>query len=251
MSMFDSSSSRSLPQLGDEAGFVRYEERFIFDLQQSLRQKPGMENKLSVLELCAELEEHIYKQVQERLKIEGVPVWSRFEALDQFLKLSTDTLNRVSQNSHLDWSALYDEHHSHVPDVFEIIFGRKAFHGKSRAGGRGTGAKSSAKSAKAKAVDASNATATTIPTTATAAAATNKKKTVSAPKKSAKKAEVSASLSFAAPESSAMQVDDAFDDFDDSAELPFASHLQEDELLLGDGLGFDFDGDEFLDDLEH
>lgn len=247
-----SEGERILPQLGDEDGFMRYAERFIFDLQHTLRQKPHMENKLSVLELCMELEDHIYRQVQERLKIEGVPIFTRFEALDQYLKQTTDLALRVAQNTHLDWAALYEEHHKHVNNVYEIVMGRKAFSGKTKV---------------VAARQPKQAASTNSLTAVNNVAAAKKSKSVkkAAPKKLAgsadtkKKAALEANMVHNNFEENDIDVDDHQnrDEYqpDDEFEMTdngqkasiinFAMGATEEELQLADGddFGFDFNDD--------
>lgn len=228
MASFDG-ASQGLPRLGDEAGFVRYEEKFMFELQSILRQKPGMDGKLSVLQLCADLEDFVYRQVQERLKIEGVPVWSRYDALDEFLKVTGTIITRVSQNAHIDWSALYDEHHEHIQDFYDVLLGHKAFHSKSRSGARAS--KAVAKAPKKAALVATN--------TAEAPAPAAKKKAAPPPKKSKSVADLAPqSAPSAPPVTSAapfnMQVDE--EDYYEGGDV--GGGVDDDDLL-----DFDFDGD--------
>eukprot|EP01033_Poteriospumella_lacustris_P016089 gene16089-11512_t len=225
MTSFDG-GSQVVPKLGDEAGFVRYEEKFMFELQSLLRQKPGMDSKLSVLQLCADLEDLVYRQVQEELKIEGVPVWSRYDALDEFRKRTGAIITRVSQSAHLDWAALYDEHHEHIQDFYDVLLGRKAFHTKSRSGVRTS--KAAPKAPKRAAL------------LAEAPVPSAKKKAAPAPKKAKAVVDVAPQPAASAPPAAAatayaMQVDDE-EDFYDGGEG--AGGVDDDELL-----DFDFDGD--------
>lgn len=218
-----------MPKLGDEAGFVRYEEKFMFELQNILRQKPGMDSKLSVLQLCVDLEELVYRQVQEELKIEGVPVWSRYDALDEFRKRTGAIITRVSQSAHLDWAALYDEHHEHIQDFYDVLLGRKAFHTKSRSGVRTS--KAAPKAPKKAAILSATA--------AEAPVAPAKKKTAPVPKKAkivdVAPQPVASAPPTAAPATYAMQVDED-DDFYEGGEGE--GGVDDDDLL-----DFDFEGD--------
>lgn len=129
-------TTRNVPVCGDEQGFIRFEESFIFEMQQTLRSKPGMESKLAVIELCAALETIIYERAMKHLQMEGVPVWSRKDSLDFFITMCNEFQDQLITRD-LDWSVTYDENHRHPINIFNIVAGLqsgKAAQRKSTAG---------------------------------------------------------------------------------------------------------------------
>jgi hypothetical protein len=108
------------PQVGDEEGFLNYEEKVIYDLQRALRNKKDMSG-FPLIGLCEQLDSLIYSDALKEYNLSMTAnVWSRRECI-LYYQDKTDLLIRNIELKELNWKKLYEDYRSNARHILQTI----------------------------------------------------------------------------------------------------------------------------------
>lgn len=112
--------SLTIPQVGDEEGFLNYEEKVIYDLQKTWYSKPGMEG-CAVVSICEQLDNLIYGDALKEYNLSDTAnVWSKRECLLYYCE-KCEALLRNMEIKDLNWKKLYDDSRMNARHVLHTI----------------------------------------------------------------------------------------------------------------------------------
>lgn len=106
-------SSRPL-DVGDEAGFINYVEKFVWDMQRLWRERMGIET-LPVIAISELLEDEIYKNALKEFSLsESAHVWQKRDCMIYYQEVS-DKVIRVMQTKPGNWMRKYYDKYKTSP----------------------------------------------------------------------------------------------------------------------------------------
>eukprot|EP01036_Dinobryon_divergens_P033488 gene33488-43274_t len=115
-----SNAARVLLHVGDEEGFISYEETVVYEMQKLWKAKDGMELS-GVIDLCSRIEDLVYHDALKEYNIpESACVWNKRECIIYYQEKCEQILRSLEYKT-LNWKKCFDDYEKNPRHLLNTI----------------------------------------------------------------------------------------------------------------------------------